>query len=110
MSFKSENILESNSTTTENSFEENDSLLGLKKETKKNQFDFLVKNKNISEQDYILNISRVIEDLVSESQANPKKLNSEQDNRNQNSNSSNAANEANAANFFAVFHIVHKLE
>lgn len=73
MSLKSENIFECNS-TTENSFEENDSILSLKKETNINQLNLLVRNKNISEHEYILNINRVIEDLISDSEAAKKHL------------------------------------
>lgn len=70
MSLKTENIIESNS-TTENSFEEIDLDLSTKKDNKLNNFDFL-KSKNISEDQYLLNINRVIEDLITESQENQK--------------------------------------
>lgn len=100
MSLKSENIFESNS-TTENSFEENDSLLSLKNESQIKQSEFLskIKNKQISEIEYISNINRVIEDLIRESAAKPQNANLKQkNNKTENSSSSNA-------NFNSVFNM-----
>jgi hypothetical protein len=67
MTLKSEKIFESNS-TTENSFEQIESNLTLQKESKISQLN-LHTNENISEDDYLKNINRVIEDLISESES-----------------------------------------